>query len=199
MALTPLDIHNKEFSKSLRGYNPDEVSKFLDQVVQDYESTIKENIELKEKLEQVNNKIEHYQNMEETLHNAIVVAQESAEKVKENAEEEATLIKQKARDESDKMIDEARQEVNNIQRELEYLKNRASAFKIKFRSLLQSHLEMLEEDPWKELTSDIQEKENDYQPVTGEDHMREKNQSYLEENAAGLEENDTDSEKDNNT
>ena len=49
--LTPLDIENKRFSKTLKGYNVDEVDDFLDQLTIDYEKLYKENAELKEQLE----------------------------------------------------------------------------------------------------------------------------------------------------
>lgn len=42
MPLTPLDIHNKEFSKGFRGYNEDEVNEFLDQIMKDLEILTKE-------------------------------------------------------------------------------------------------------------------------------------------------------------
>ncbi|UMZ73274.1 DivIVA domain-containing protein [Natranaerofaba carboxydovora] len=171
MTLTPLDIHNKEFSKSFRGYNRNEVNNFLEKVVKDYEGTIKNNIELKEKLEQLNNKIEHYQNMENTLHNAIVVAQETAEKVKENADKEAELTKEKAKEESermikeakeesDKMISEAKKEVQKIERELHDLKNKAYSYRTKLKSILNTQLEMLEKDSW-ELAEEMDEKDVD--------------------------------------
>ena len=169
MTLTPLDIHNKEFSKSFRGYNRNEVNNFLEKVVKDYEGTIKNNIELKEKLEQLNNKIEHYQNMENTLHNAIVVAQETAEKVKENADKEAELTNKQAkeesermineaREESERMINEAREEVQKIKRELRDLKNKAYSYRTKLKSILNTQLEMLETDSW-ELTEEFDEKD----------------------------------------
>ena len=50
MPLTPLDIHNKEFSKGFRGYNEDEVNEFLDQIMKDLEILTKEKKELETKL-----------------------------------------------------------------------------------------------------------------------------------------------------
>ncbi|MEL1196616.1 DivIVA domain-containing protein, partial [Staphylococcus epidermidis] len=50
MVLTPLDIHNKEFGNKMRGYNPDQVNDFLDQVIKDYESVLNENDALKAEL-----------------------------------------------------------------------------------------------------------------------------------------------------
>ena len=89
--LTALDIHNKEFKRSFRGYSEDEVDEFLDQVVKDYEKLYRDNIELKETLDRVNSKLEHFQHMENTLHNTLVIAQETAEEVKLNAKKESEL------------------------------------------------------------------------------------------------------------
>ncbi len=51
MPLTPLDIHNKEFSRGFRGYDEDEVNEFLDQVIKDYEMVLREKNSLKKKCE----------------------------------------------------------------------------------------------------------------------------------------------------
>ena len=50
MGLTPLDIHNKEFTRGFRGYDEDEVNEFLDQVIKDYEKVIREKKELEDKV-----------------------------------------------------------------------------------------------------------------------------------------------------
>ncbi|HLT55141.1 MAG TPA: DivIVA domain-containing protein, partial [Bacillota bacterium] len=85
MPLTPLDIHNKEFTKSFRGYDEDEVNEFLDQVVKDYEIVIREKRALEEKVNQLNERLNHFTNIEETLNKSILVAQETAEELKSNA------------------------------------------------------------------------------------------------------------------
>jgi len=69
MKLTPLDIHHKEFTHSLRGYNEAEVDEFLDQVADELERLFKENIDLNEKLEATEERVKSYQDMERTLHN----------------------------------------------------------------------------------------------------------------------------------
>ena len=79
MALTPIDIHNKEFTRGFRGYEEDEVNDFLDQVIKDYEAVLREKKELEEKVEELENKLEHFSNIEETLNRSILVAQETAE------------------------------------------------------------------------------------------------------------------------
>src|SRR5699024_5391934 len=76
--LTPLDIHNKEFSRSFRGYDEDEVNEFLDQVIKDYEMVIREKKELEEQVEQLKEKLGHFTNIEETLNKSILVYFSSA-------------------------------------------------------------------------------------------------------------------------
>lgn len=57
MTLTPLDIHNKVFTRSFRGYDEDEINDFLDQVIKDYEMTIRERDELTKKLKSLKKKL----------------------------------------------------------------------------------------------------------------------------------------------
>lgn len=96
MPLSPLDIHNKEFGRAFRGYDEDEVDDFLERVIQDYEASIRQNKELEEHLEQMNERLKYFTNIEESLSKAIIVAQETAEEVKTNARKEAQLILKEA-------------------------------------------------------------------------------------------------------
>lgn len=66
--ITPLDIENKKFSKQMmNGYNVDEVDEFLDEIMGDYEANYKELANLRPKVEELNNSLEHYKNIENTL------------------------------------------------------------------------------------------------------------------------------------
>ena len=65
--LTPMDIHNKDFKRSFRGYNEDEIDDFLDKVVNDYEKLFRENDRLKEELARAKKDNEQYQQLEQNL------------------------------------------------------------------------------------------------------------------------------------
>ena len=73
--LTPLDIHNKEFKRSFRGYNEDEIDDFLDQVVNDYEKLFRENDNLKEELSRMKKDNAQYQKLENNLKETLLIAQ----------------------------------------------------------------------------------------------------------------------------
>lgn len=142
--LTPVDIHNKEFKRSFRGYNEEEVDEFLDQVVKDYEKIYRENIELKETLDRVASKLEHYQHMENTLHNTLVIAQETAEEVKLNAKKESELQLKEAEIRAQKLVDEGLAKVRRMHAEYEELQKQAQIYRTRMRTLLQAQLEMLQ-------------------------------------------------------
>lgn len=97
MPLTPLDIHNKEFSRRLRGYDEDEVNEFLDQVIKDYESVIRENKELQNQLLSIQERLDHFVNIEESLSKTILVAQEAADDVKNNSRRNPSSLSRKRR------------------------------------------------------------------------------------------------------
>ncbi len=150
MTITPLDIQNKEFERAFRGYEIDEVDDFLDRVSKDLEQLIRENKDYKEKVEQLQEKNKNYHKMEETMHNAIVVAQETAEEVKQNARKEAELIKKDAEQEAKRIIEEARLLSGKVLAEHEELLKRARIFKMRFKSFMETQLASLESDDWME-------------------------------------------------
>ncbi|MFW0861087.1 MAG: DivIVA domain-containing protein [Dethiobacter sp.] len=146
--LTPIDIQNKEFNRSIRGYSPREVDEFLEHLSKDYETLIKENIATKEQLSQLKDKLSHYHKLEETLHNAIVVAQEAAEEVKRNASREAELIRREADKDAARNMDEARYKASKILSEHEEVYKQAQIYKMRFRSLVEAQLAALEMEDW---------------------------------------------------
>jgi cell division initiation protein len=150
MTITPMDIQNKEFERSFRGYDIEDVDEFLDRIAKDLEQLIRENMEYKDQINHLQGKNKHYQNMEETMHNAIVVAQETADGVKHSAKREADLIRREAESEAKKIVDEARYRSGKILNEREELFKQAQIFKMRFRSFMEAQLSALESEDWLE-------------------------------------------------
>jgi len=151
MPLTPLDIHNKEFGRRLRGYDEDEVNEFLDQVIKDYEVLIRENKELQNHIAMLEEKLNHFSNIEETLSKTIIVAQEAADEVKSNSKKEAQLIIKEAEKNADRIINESLTKSRKVALEVEELKKQAVIYRARFRTLLEAQLEMLNQDSWESL------------------------------------------------
>ena len=92
--LTPLDIHNKEFKRSFRGYNEDEIDDFLDQVVNDYEKLFRENDNLKEELARMKKDNAQYQKLENNLKETLLIAQKTANEVTDTAKQHAENLRE---------------------------------------------------------------------------------------------------------
>jgi cell division initiation protein len=148
MPLTPLDIHNKEFARRIRGYDEDEVNEFLDLVIKDYESVIRENKELHNQMFVIQERLDHFVNIEGSLSKTIIVAQEAADDVKSNAKKESQLILKEAEKNADRIINEALSKSRKVAMEVEELKKQASIYRTRFRTLVEAQLELLSMDGW---------------------------------------------------
>ena len=145
MKLTPMDINNKEFKRVLRGYCPEEVDEFLDQIVEEYEILFKENTSLKEKLENSNDKIEHYSKIENTIQNTLLLAQNTAEQAKANAQKEADVIIKSANDTAQRILDKAHNDVIQINDEYDRVKQEFTKFRAKFRSFMNFQIDTFDD------------------------------------------------------
>ncbi|MBX5464138.1 MAG: DivIVA domain-containing protein [Clostridia bacterium] len=153
MPLTPLDIHNKEFDRSFRGYSIDQVDEFLDEVNRDYEAALRELNALREQVARLTARVKQYEDLEETLRNTLVMAQKTAEEMRENARREAEVIVREAEQEARDRLRRADEEVAERRRQLEELDHDVEAFRARVRSLLESELAILNGDwghPWRE-------------------------------------------------
>ncbi|MDX9871202.1 MAG: DivIVA domain-containing protein [Clostridia bacterium] len=146
MLLTPLDIHNKEFKKSLRGYDTTDVDDFLDEVIKDFERIYKENLELQEKIKKQDDHLQRYKEIEETLQNTMVLAQKMAEEAKRNAEKETELAIWEARKKAEQIVSGAHDDVTEAIRKVEALKAQEKQMKMKLKTFLATQMQMLEND-----------------------------------------------------
>lgn len=151
MSITPLDIHNKEFKSVLRGYDRNEVDEFLDMIIKDLEQVFKESAELKESNQALTEKLEHYHNLEQTLHNALVVAQETAEEVKASAKREAQLIIREAEMKAERLVDDAIGKVRRMTAELDDMRKQSAVFRSRLVNMLKAQLEMADNEDWEQL------------------------------------------------
>ena len=106
---------------------------------------------LEEQVAQLEGKLDHFSNIEDTLNKSIVVAQEAAEEVKRNAQKEAKLIVREAEKNADRIINEALVKSRKVAFDIEELKKQAKVFRTRFRMLLETQLEMLNNDDWDKL------------------------------------------------
>lgn len=142
MRLTSMDISNKEFKKSMRGYNTDEVEDFLDKIAEDYEEMYKENTSLREKFALLNEKLDHYKDIESTIQNTLLLAQNTSEQTRKTANEEAESIIRRANDESKRIIDKANNQVMKVNDDFQNTKSEFSKFVAKYKNFMKTQMDM---------------------------------------------------------
>lgn len=144
MNYTPNDLEHISIKKALiRGYSEDSVNEILDRVIEDYSSYIRENIEIKDRLALLNESLQHYKSIEESLQNTLIIAQQTSEDIKKNAYDKADNIVKEAEMKAQKMVGDAQQEVLKVKFEYEEMKKRLYAYKTKAETLLLSQMEVM--------------------------------------------------------
>lgn len=155
--LKPLEVYSKKFEKSFRGYEEEKVDAFLLQVAKDYESLYEESMQLKEDAEITKGKLEHYQQLEKTMQNALMIAQTTAEEIiakanndKENvindAKEKAQQILNDIETSANARKDELNGEIEDKNRELAYVQSNIQICFDKMKYFLENQLRILSDD-----------------------------------------------------
>ncbi len=105
--LTADDIRKKSFAKGFRGYDSQEVEAFLAEAAKEYDYLYMDNLSLKETVERISSKLEYYQQLENTMHSTLTVAQETAEEVKAASRKQAALLEEKTAAECQQLLAQA--------------------------------------------------------------------------------------------
>lgn len=146
MNYNPNELHNISFKKAVvGGYNEDAVNEVLDKVIEDYNNYIHEVIELKDKVSMLNEALQHYKTIEESLQNALVLAQQTGEDIKSNAYHKAENIVKEAENKAQQKVSEANDEVAKIKFEYEKTNKEICVYRAKVESLLMSQWEVLKQ------------------------------------------------------
>ena len=173
MALTPLDIQNKSFPVKMRGYEKDEVDDFLDLIVRDYEDAVQKNRELEKALKHAEEKLEYFNELKDALNQSIIVAQDTADKVKTSASKESEVIVTSAQNKADEMVAKAEKRAHQLMTtaeekakeilteatknarqlavETNEQKKKTRVFHSNMLLMLQSQLEMVKTPEWEEI------------------------------------------------
>ncbi len=112
--LTPDDLKKKTFSRGFRGYETEEVDKFMAEVIKEYQYLYLDNLEQKETIERVSSKLEYYQQMEATMQSTLTVAQETADEVKANSEKKAALLERETAVQCERRLAEAKEAAQKL-------------------------------------------------------------------------------------
>ncbi|MCG8604577.1 DivIVA domain-containing protein [bacterium] len=144
MKLTPLDIKKQEFKKTVRGYDRIEVETFLEMVAEEFESLIREKNALADETLKLKTQLQDYQNVERTLQDTLVTAQESMKASRETSEREADSIMNDAKIKAERILEESKLKLANLKNELLVIKAQKDSIARRLKHLLNSQIELIE-------------------------------------------------------
>lgn len=116
--LTPLDVRRYEFGRSLRGYDPDKVDQFRDEVADELERLTRLNQELEQKARGFHDQLKSFRDRDKALNDALVHAQQLRGEIREQAERESDLIKREAKAESERLLTSVQADIRRLEDEL---------------------------------------------------------------------------------
>jgi cell division initiation protein len=142
--ITPVDIQHKTFKKALQGYDRTDVDQFLDDVIEQLEDDAHQRAALQAEIADLKERISHFKAMEESLQNTLILAQRTADETKASAHKEADLIREQARVAADKEVAHHSDAIGEVRREHQRAIESCEKAKSEFRSLLMTHMALLE-------------------------------------------------------
>ena len=135
----------EKFSTSFSGYKKEEVNKFLDDVIKEVETMLK-NMKSKDlEIEKLKSELERYKNLESTFNRALLLAEDSGQQIRNTARNESQHIIEDARRNADRIINNALIQADSTKRDAERLKRNIITFKRRLRDILETQMNLVDD------------------------------------------------------
>lgn len=135
----------EKFSYEANGYNRSEVNQFINDVIKETEGIIARLRTQSSEIEELKNKLSHYENLEHNLKDAIMKAEETGDNIKKIAREESDLIIRDAKSNASRIVNEALLKADKIEHNSEILERNMKIFKRKLKLIIEQQMAVVEE------------------------------------------------------
>lgn len=133
-----------KFKTSLNGYNKQEVNKFVNDVSHEYESMLNNLKNRDQEIKSLKDKLVQYQNMENTLNRALLVAEDASNQIKRVARDESKSIIDDARRNASRIVNEALLKAQKLEDDGNLLKQRIISFKRRFKGIVEQEMDVID-------------------------------------------------------
>jgi len=144
MKISPIEIRQQEFTKKMRGYDPDEVQNFLESLAEELDKLNIENESLKSEVESLTEQISEYKKIEKNLQDTLLSAQESSAKSMEATKKQTSLMIREAELKASQIIEKARESTNDIRNAVVNLREEKDLILAKLKAIVSSQANLLE-------------------------------------------------------
>lgn len=138
--LTPLDVRRYDFGKSLRGYDPERVEQFREQVAEELERLTRTSQDLEQKAKGFHEQLRAFRERDKALNEALVSAQQLRTEIRESSEREAALVIREARAQAETEAEGARSEIRKLEQHLAELDRARRSHLTQMRVAVERHL-----------------------------------------------------------
>ncbi len=146
MSLSKIDLLNRSFRRQWRGYARAEVDALLQEAAERLGALQEENVELRARMQALEESLAGHKESEATLKNTLMTTQKMIEDIKAQAQKEAQLILDAASAKAEHMLNQSHQRLAQLHDDITELKRQRTQFEVKLRSLIQSHMRMMDVD-----------------------------------------------------
>ena len=146
--LTPIEIQGKTFKNSGMGYSKADVDSFFSSLSADFETLYKENLSLKEEINNLNASLNHYKEIEKSLQKALVLAETTAEETIVGAKKNATVIEQEAVLKAQTIVADAKVQLEQLHVKTTDLLQQYNRYKAQYKALASAQLELLNSEAY---------------------------------------------------
>lgn len=144
MKISPVSIKRQEFAKKMRGYDPEEVQAFLEKLADDIDVLLKENEDLYNQVQTLNENLSEFKKIEKNLQDTLLKAQESSTKTIESTKKQASLIIKEAELKGSQIVEKARENANEIRNAVIQLREEKELIIAKLKAIVNSQAHLFE-------------------------------------------------------
>jgi cell division initiation protein len=144
MRISPLLIKKQEFTRTLRGFDVEEVQAFLDKLANDVELLIRENEMLTNDVEILNERVEEFQKIEKNLQDTLLKAQDSSSKAMDSTKKQTGLMIKEAEIKATQIVEKARKDANELRDAVSKLKEEKDLIVAKLKAIVSTQAQLLE-------------------------------------------------------
>lgn len=137
MNLTPLEIKKQTFDRGLRGYDTSEVEAYLSMLSNEWDQLLRRNEELEAKIQELSDKVRHYEKVEQALQQTLSTAKESATQKTQEAEREATGILNAAKDKANAFLSASSAQLETVRDQIHHLIQMRKDMVVELESVLE--------------------------------------------------------------
>ena len=153
--LSPIDVQQQKFRSVLWGFDGKEVDAFLDVVAKELEGLIRDNKSLREELARRDSELQSFREREQNLKETMLTATRITEDIKQNARKEAEIVVAQAEGQAEQIVQNAHSRLSRVLEDLDELKRQKTQFEETLRSMIQTHMKLLDAMTDRESTGEL--------------------------------------------